>query len=184
MEIIREYYLKNGHGSVRSIQILLRKRYRWPELGRLVKKIVFECGICNRAGDLKQNTKKKAIKKERLNELWQASLIGPLKDNAVRLKYILIAIDHYTKWIEAKIINSKSANTIVAPIEKHGIPKKILADCGLEFENRILYSLYGQLNIEISYNSPYHHKTMRAVERANQSLMNKVRKLSNFGISA
>lgn len=66
-------------------------------------------------------------------------------------------------------------------IKKHGIPERILSDSGLEFENKHVQNLAINNNIKWEFGSPYHHQTTGAVERANQTLRNILRKLTNFG---
>jgi transposase len=66
-------------------------------------------------------------------------------------------------------------------IEKHGIPKTILADSGQEFKNDAILEMSKFYNFSCIYGSPYHHETTGSVERVNQTLMNALRKLCNFG---
>ncbi|MGL6007835.1 MAG: hypothetical protein ACRC1D_00060, partial [Culicoidibacterales bacterium] len=66
-------------------------------------------------------------------------------------------------------------------IEKHGTPNRILTDCGLEFKKQVFEAFMAQWQIQICSGSPHHHNTTGAVERANQTFMNKLRKLTNFG---
>lgn len=98
----------------------------------------------------------------------------------------MVAIDNYTKWVETTVLKDKTANTITAAIEnliirRHGIPERLLTDCGLEFANKELKELAERLNIELNTGSPYHHNTTGAVERAIQSLTSKLKKLTDFG---
>jgi hypothetical protein len=48
-------------------------------------------------------------------------------------KCIFVGIDHYTKWIVAKVLNNKSDRKVSKCIEnliinEHGIPKLLLTD--------------------------------------------------------
>jgi hypothetical protein len=58
-------------------------------------------------------------------------------------KYILVAIDHYSKWCEAKAIDDHGAKTVARFLEddlicRYGVPKFVLTDnggeWGVEFE--------------------------------------------------
>lgn len=44
----------------------------------------------------------------RPNELWEIDLIGRIQGNNQTDEFIFVAIDHYTNWIEAKIIKQKT----------------------------------------------------------------------------
>lgn len=58
-----------------------------------------------------------------------------------------------------------------------------MSDQGLEFDNNKVRKYYSAKGIEWEYGSPYHHQTIGAVERANKSLMNILKKMSNFGFT-
>ncbi|KAF9743250.1 Transposon Ty3-I Gag-Pol polyprotein, partial [Nosema granulosis] len=66
-------------------------------------------------------------------------------------------------------------------IKKHGKPNRILSDCGLEFNNKTINELIKKHELKWEYASPFHHQTTGAVERVIQTLMNKLKKLTNFG---
>ena len=100
-------------------------------------------------------------------------------------KFILVAIDHYTKWIETAIISSKDANSTAKLIkeliiEKHGVPNRILSYYGLEFNNSVIRELATKYGINCEFGSPNHHQTVGVIERTNQTLIYKLKKLSEF----
>ena len=118
--------------------------------------------------------------------MWEVDLIGRIPDHNKSSEFILIAVDHYTKWMETKRLKNKSASEISKCIkeliiDKHGIPKKILSDNGLEFKNEPIINLTKNFNFEWLYSSPRHHETVGGVERANQTLIKILRKITNFG---
>ncbi|KAF9761646.1 Gag-Pol polyprotein [Nosema granulosis] len=131
--------------------------------------------------------KNKAIETTKENELWDVDLIGRIDDKG-KNKFIFIGIDHFSKWIETKIINYKTGEEIVKAIEeliikKHGPPQRILSDCGLESCNKAIKTLIDKHKLRWEYASPFHHQTTGAVERrAIQAFMNKLKKLTNYGI--
>jgi hypothetical protein len=63
---------------------------------------------------------------------------GPLPKTRSGNKYILVAIDHYSKWCEAKAVADHGAKTIARFLEndiicRFGVPKFILIDNGGEW---------------------------------------------------
>jgi hypothetical protein len=63
---------------------------------------------------------------------------GPLLETKSGNKYILVAIDHYSKWCEAKAVVDHGAKTTARFLEddlicRYGIPKFILTDNGGEW---------------------------------------------------
>jgi transposase InsO family protein len=145
-----------------------------------------KCSTCSKGGGQIVNTKNRIINIKKPNKLWVIDLIGRLKGNNGTNKFIFVAIDHYTKWIETGELLDKSGKEIAKLIEeliinKHGIPTNILTDNGLEFKNREIEKLKAKFNITWIYSSPGHHETVGAVERVNQTLINKLKKLTDFG---
>lgn len=142
--------------------------------------------MCKLSGASRVNTKHRVINVSKPNELWEVDLIGRLRSDGKSNKFIFVAIDHYTKWIESAILESKDMKSTADAIEKliikkHGIPERILSDNGLEFKNEAVLSLQKKYNFKWDFNSPGHHETMGAVKRVNQTLLNKLKKLCKYG---
>ncbi len=60
---------------------------------------------------------------------------GPLLETKSRNKYILVVIDHYSKWCEAKVVADHGAKTVAKFLEddvicRYGVPKFVLTDNG------------------------------------------------------
>ena len=76
----------------------------------------------------------------------------------------------------------KSAQTIATfvmedLISRHGAPKILQSDQGTEFVNHILNRICDMTAIKRITTSPYHPQANGTVERANQTILNKLRKL-------
>ena len=96
---------------------------------------------------------------------------------------ILVAIDHYSKWITAIPIRNKSAAT-VSNVSKNRIipnllriPKNIITDNGLEFRAQETENVLAEYGIRHIYSSPYNPSSNGSVERANRTLINMMRAL-------
>ena len=76
-------------------------------------------------------------------------IVGPFTESASRCKFLIVAIDKLTKWVEAIPVLSASARATAKfilhnIIFRHGCPYKILTDNGTKFKERII-SLLNQL---------------------------------------
>jgi hypothetical protein len=63
---------------------------------------------------------------------------GPLPETKSGNRYILVAIDHYSKWCEAKAVADHGAKTAARFLEdevicRYGVPKFVLTDNGGEW---------------------------------------------------
>jgi hypothetical protein len=163
--IISQYHLLSGHGSSNTLKFMIRSRYKWPAMVKEIEDYVKSCEVCLKSGTQRVNTKNRIIEVHRPNELWEIDLIGRIVDKSNESKFILVAIDHYTKWIETAILKSKDGKSVANWVEKliikkHGVPAKILSDNGLEFSNQVITELKNKYNFEWAYCSPGHHKTV------------------------
>ncbi|WUR04295.1 endonuclease [Vairimorpha necatrix] len=185
-KILESYHLDVGHASASTMSFMISQRYKWAGMHKDIKEHVEKCKTCLKSGYPLRNTKNKVIRSERPNQIWVIDLIGRICDTSSQNSFIFIAIDHYSKWVETAVINYKTGSKIMGLIqqliiEKHGIPERILTDNGLEFINSDIKDLAEKNGIDWQYSSPEHHETVGAVERANQTLMKILNKITDFG---
>ncbi|WUR03435.1 reverse transcriptase [Vairimorpha necatrix] len=185
-KILESYHLYVGHASASTMSFMISQRYKWAGMHKDIKERVEKCKTWLKSGYPLRNTKNKVIRSERPNKIWVIDLIGRICDTSGQNSFIFIAIDHYSKWVETAVINYKTGPTIMGLIqqliiEKHGIPERILTDNGPEFINSDIKDLAEKNGIDWQYSSPEHHETVGAVEKANQTLMKILNKITDFG---
>ena len=75
-------------------------------------------------------------------------------------KYILVIIDHFTKWVEIQPLRSMTAIGVAKFLFeyscRHSCPKRILTDQGKCFEAELFKELLHLLEIAKSRTTPYH----------------------------
>ena len=89
-------------------------------------------------------------------------------------EFILVAIDYFTKWVEAtlhKVLNSKKVAQFIQIniICRYGVPHEIILDNGQHFKGET-EKLLRQFNIQHHKSSPYRPQTNGAVEAANKNI--------------
>ena len=96
---------------------------------------------------------------------------------AVRqLKFLVVGIDYFTKWVEAKAlatITEKNIRSFVWRniICKHEIPRVLVFDNGKKFDNNAFRDFCLELGIKNHYSSLAHPQANGQVEVTNQSLL-------------
>ena len=77
--------------------------------------------------------------------------------------WVLIVVDHFTKFIFATACLSKESKNVVKFLEKiykiAGSPERILSDNGGEFISDIVSELQIRNNVRISHGMPYRPQT-------------------------
>ena len=102
--------------------------------------------------------------------------MGPFLKTVKQLKFLVVGIDYFTKWVEAKAvatITEKNVQSFVWKniICKYGIPRVLVSDNGKQFNNNALRDFYSQLGIKNHYSLPAHPQANGQVEVMNRSLL-------------
>ena len=92
------------------------------------------------------------------------------------MKFLLVAIDYFTKWVEAEalvtITEAKVQNFVWKNIVcRFGIPRMIISDNGRQFDSWAFRSFCSILGIKNKYSSPGHPQANGQTEVTNQSLL-------------
>ena len=190
LKIIENYHHELGHGSIGNMLYNLRRKYSWDTMIKDVKEYVEKCHICRRAGNEVTTSVFTPIQTFEKNELWVIDLIGPLPTTEDGNRYILSIIDHFSKYAHTAAIHSRRTEIILEHLEKAcailGHPKRILSDNAREFNNEVCQKwaeqkrLTKDSRLQWVHGSPYHPQSQGAVERFNQTLISKLKKLSEF----
>lgn len=182
-KILLEYHLCSGHGKYNTMKYLVKDKWKGKVILKEIKDVLKSCLVCLKEGTVNPKKNVEVVRVNKKNELWEIDLMGKLVGSDGSYRFIFVAIEHFTKWVEVCVVKNKDAETVANLVKKliilkHGAPKKILTDNGLEFNNKRMKELCDEFKVLQLFNSPRHHETVGGVERANQSLMNKIKKLN------
>ncbi|GJX07452.1 reverse transcriptase domain-containing protein [Tanacetum coccineum] len=106
-----------------------------------------------------------------------------------RVKYLIVAIDYFTKWMKAKPLATITGKLVVNftydnIVCRFGIPTTIITDNGTQFVNDPFKKWAEKLKIRLISTSVYHPQGNGAVERANKSLLRGIKTRLEKGGSA
>ncbi|GKV46564.1 hypothetical protein SLEP1_g53537 [Rubroshorea leprosula] len=107
---------------------------------------------------------------------WGVDLLGPFVKGKGGCTYLVVAVDYFTKWIEAKPLSTTTEkkieeflfNSIVC---RFGIPKRIIADNGPQFRATALRSFCNDYGIELALTSVYTSQSNGQAESANKIVL-------------
>ena len=107
--------------------------------------------------------------------VWGLNLVGPLKKVPGGYTHLLITIDKFTKWIEARpisVIKSEQAVLFFLDIIHHfGVPNSIIIDNGTQFTSKKFLRFYDEYHIWVDWAAITHPRTNGQVERANSIVL-------------
>ena len=97
-------------------------------------------------------------------------------------EFILVAIDYFTKWVEAEsyaVLNAKKVAKFIKKniICRYGVPHDLVSDNGLHFEAEVT-EVVNEYGIQRHKYSPYRPQTNGAVEAANKNLKTIISKMT------
>ena len=141
--VLREVYegVCSNHSGPRSlVGKAIKAGYLWPTMQKDVVKLVRKCDTCHRFGNVQH------IPSELMMSIslpwpfstWGIDIVRPLPQRKKHVKFLLVAIDYFTKWAEAQplaiITKSKIQNFVWKNIVyRFGIPRMIISDNGRQF---------------------------------------------------
>ena len=107
---------------------------------------------------------------------WGLDIMGPFPTVLRQLKFLVVGIDYFTKWVEAKplaTIMEKSIRTFVWRniICRFGILRVLVSNNGKQFDNSTFRNFCSELGIKNHYSSPAHLQANRQVEVTNRTLL-------------
>jgi len=107
---------------------------------------------------------------------WGIDILGPFPLVVRQMKYLVVAIEYFTKWIEAEPVAQITAHKVQQFVWKNivchfGIPKRLVSDNGTQFASQQLGKLCAELGVKQVFASVEHPQTNEQVESANQVLL-------------
>ena len=107
---------------------------------------------------------------------WELNIMGPFPIAIRQLKFLVIGIDYFTKWVEAKALATITEKNIRSffwrcIICRFGIPRVLVSDNWKQFDNDSFRDFCSQLGIRNHYSSLAHPQANGQVEVTNQSLL-------------
>ena len=102
--------------------------------------------------------------------------MGPFPIALRQLKFLIVGIDYFTKWVKAETlatIMEKNVRSFIwrSIICRFGIPRVLVSDNGKQFDNDSFRDFCSQLGIRNHYSSPAHPQANGQVEVTNRFLL-------------
>ena len=103
-----------GHFAAEIMFEKIRSRYYWPQMYENIRLYVRSCDICQRRGKNKRSEPLHPIPVDAPFYRIGLDFVGPLPRTIRENHYIIVAVDYFTKWPEARAFPEANAeNTAI-----------------------------------------------------------------------
>nr|GEY62911.1 DNA-directed DNA polymerase [Tanacetum cinerariifolium] len=130
-----------GHyGANYTAKKVFDSGFYWPTIYKDAFELVKRCDSCQRQGKISQKDEmtQNSIQVCEIFDVWGINFMGPFSSSKGN-KYILVAVDYLSKWVEAKALPTNDARVVVKFLKslfsRFGTPKAIISDRGTHFCN-------------------------------------------------
>ena len=166
-----------GHFGIKKTLNRVKERFYWPQCRTSVKQWCESCDLCS--------SKKGPCKKPKAPlqlygvgapmERIAIDIMGPFPMSKHGNKYLLVAMDYFTKWPEAYPLPDQEAKTVAKVLVceffcRFGTPLELHSDQGRNFESMLIKEVCELLYIKKTRTTPYHPQSDGMVERHNRTL--------------
>ncbi|RDX66810.1 Pro-Pol polyprotein, partial [Mucuna pruriens] len=185
------YVLKEVHEGICGTHIggralvskIARVGYYWPTLKRDCMEYVRKCDKCQRFAEGHKASP------ENLHQVmspwpffkWGVDILGPFPPAPGQVKFLIVAVDYFTKWIEPKPVVTITAERVKGFYWKRivcrfGIPAKIVSDNGTQFTSKATAEFCQGLKIKQVFTLVEHPQSNGQAEVANKVILRGLRK--------
>nr|GEU52058.1 reverse transcriptase domain-containing protein [Tanacetum cinerariifolium] len=136
--------------------------------------LVKHCDSCQRQGKVwqKDEMPQNFIQICEIFDVWGIDFMGPFLSSGN--KYILVAVDYLSKWVEAKALPTNDARVVVKFLKslfsRFGTPKAIISNRGTHFFNDQFLRVMAKYGVTHRLSTTYHPQTSGHVEVTNHGL--------------
>ena len=186
--VIKRIHEQTGHFGVRRTAQMVMSAHWWRTLHTDVARFVGKCSVCDRVRSSFNSLQPELspLPIEPMFYRWGFDLAGEFPVTARGYKWVLIAVEHFSKHIELIPLRSKTPEeTAAAGAEifcRFGAPAEVVTDGGGEWEGAF-DELLASCFIDHRCTSPNHPQANGLSERIVQVLKKSLRKLCETRVS-
>ncbi|GJY22507.1 reverse transcriptase domain-containing protein [Tanacetum coccineum] len=163
------------HGANYTSKKVFDPGFYWPTIYRDAHDLVTRCDACQRQGKISQkdDLPQNAIQVCEIFDVWGIDFMGPFPSSQGN-KYIVVAVDYLSKWVEAKALPTNDARVVVKFLKslfaRFGTPHAIISDRGTHFCNDQFAKVMLKYGVTHRLSTAYHPQTSGQVEVSNHGL--------------
>jgi hypothetical protein len=187
IQILREVHIGTcgSHSGPRALAAkVIRQGFYWPAIICTVNRVTRSCEACQkfspRSSIPSQFTK--LIANTWPLQRWGLDIVGPLPTAQGNLKFTFVAVEYFTKWIEARAVSTITSKTTQKFFWQNivchfGVPSELTVDNDKQFDSQDFKDLCFSIVTKLVFASVYHPQSNSVVERANDKIFTAIKKI-------
>jgi len=155
MSELHEGICGNHVGSRALVLKITRAGYYWPTMKENCRSYVQLCEQCQKHADWHHPSAEElqSIYSPWPFHTWGINILGPFPLAIRQMKYLVVAIEYFTKWIEVEPVAQITAHKVQHFVWKNivcrfGVPRRLVSDNGTQFGSQQLGKLCSELGIK------------------------------------
>ncbi|KAD3066715.1 hypothetical protein E3N88_34595 [Mikania micrantha] len=163
------------HGATLTAKKVFDSGFFWPTIYKDAHVFVRSCDSCQRVGNISSRNEmpQTSIQVCENFDLWGIDFMGPFPMSQGN-RYILVAVDYVSKWVEAQPCPTNDARVVVRFLTKlfarFGTPKALISDRGTHFCNKQMEKALHRYGVTHRLATAYHPQTSGQVEDCNRGI--------------
>ena len=182
-KIYKHLHVELGHLGTERVLELARDRVFWPGMAKDIDEFIHKKCLCimQRKPPRKLMAPLQNIITSMPMELLSVDYVK-LEQGYGGNKYILVIVDHFTKYAQAYPTRNKSSITATKHLYndfvlRFGFPGRVMSDQGGEFTSKLITEMHNLAGVQSSTTTPYHPQCNGICERMNRTLLQMLRSL-------
>lgn len=163
-EIIEKIHEEVQHRGIESVYYRLKDRWYWPGVKKDIAMVIRGCDVCE-----VNNRKKMGGNEFVVTTRYLEKVALDMVDVRNEGKYVLVAIDYFTRIAMAKVLESKETDLVVRTVEEWmaggARPEELITDNGKEFTSVKFRVMCYNAEVKLTTVSVESHRSNGRVER-------------------
>nr|GFA33920.1 reverse transcriptase domain-containing protein [Tanacetum cinerariifolium] len=157
------------HGANLTAKKVFDVSFFWSTIYKDAHEFVKNCDSCQRQGKISQRDEmpQNSIQICEIFDVWGIDFIGPFPSSRGK-KYILVAVNYLSKWVEAKALPTNDARFVCKFLKslfaRFGAPRAIISDHGTHFCNDQFAKVMLKYGVTHRLSIAYHPQASGQVE--------------------
>ncbi|XP_073278732.1 uncharacterized protein [Primulina huaijiensis] len=168
----------NHLGAYALARKVLLAGYSWPSVLHDAQEIVMSCDSCQRHARLhhRPTAMMKAITAACPFDQWGMDIVGPFPIAPAQKKFLLVAVDYFSKWVEAEPLARITESDVLKFLWKnivcrYGVPRRLISDNGRQFQGAKIQAWCKEMKIQQVFTSVAYPQSNGQVEVTNRTLV-------------